>query len=581
MASPADPAEIEEAPLLRPSSPSPSTLGPASSQSSVRGLRIDPTRRRQAQIQRALSFISSIISSICAGSIAVFSLYGHLLQSKLHFSQFEVNAIVSAMNICLYIPVPIIGYVCDRVGPTPLTAVSILLLGGGYGLAAAIYHKGELASSAGARSNHALVPFMVLAFGFIGIGTGAMYVSAMTTCAKNFGKGKYRGLMLVAPMVAFGLSGIIVSQLASRVLYDELPDGSRGDINVFHFFVVLAVLFVIVGTFGIFALKVVDEDELIDEAVDELERSGFLSGSEIFRRRANRTYGTIDGSVDPNGAGTVDPAMEDDSEEDRKAKLKKAWLLNAETRRFLGDHTMWSFALGFFLIIGSGESFINNLGTIIGTLGSPFATEQTTSAATHVSVVAGAGTAARLITGILSDLVSPSPQTHTVQTGVANGPTQMQRWFSVSRVPMFIFVSLLISVGTAVLASGFVQDHQERFWIVSSCVGAGYGAVFSLMPIIVTMIWGVENFGTNFGVFAALPALSSTMWNLIYSAEYQAGARNSPSLTDGSDDDVFCYGRQCYTGTFWAMTACIWVGCLFIAWAWKGRDGWSRRGIVV
>jgi hypothetical protein len=113
-------------------------------------------------------------------------------------------------------------------------------------------------------------------------------------------------------------------------------------------------------------------------------------------------------------------------------------------------------------------------------------------------------------------------------------------------------------------------------------IGAGYGAVFSLTPIVINMIWGVENFGTNFGIVAVAPAIGSVIWGLIYSAVYQAGAHNSASLGDDETaGDVFCYGKQCYASTFWAMTASIWVGTLLILWAWKGEKGWSSRGIII
>lgn len=465
---------------------------------------------------------------------------------------------------------------CDRVGPSPLSLLSVLLLGGGYSLAAGLYHKGE-----GIRNNHGLVPLMVLAFILIGVGTSSMYLSAITTCAKNFGQSKYRGLMLVAPIASFGLGGMVISQIGSRLLYEREADGSKGDVNVFHFFLFLAVLLGAVGILGTFALRIVDEDELIEEAVEELERSGLLEGSEIFHRgRLGRSYGTIDDiddTVDNLGdETTLDAAANDDG----NAQFKKAWLLNAETRRFLADNTMWWFALGFWLIIGPGEAFLNNFGTVIGTLQSPGSNE-ITSAATHVSIIAVTSTVARLVTGSLSDILSPSPQSPHPQTGIPSSVPSLRRKLSVSRVTLIVTAGLLLSVGTFVLASGFVQGHPERFWVVTGFIGSGYGACFSLMPIITTVIWGIENFGTNFGIIAIFPAIGSTMWGLIYSSVYQYAASNSPSTADGADADVLCHGKLCYSSTFWAMTVSIWIGCVMVLFAWKGPYGWTKRGIVI
>ncbi|XDG03019.1 hypothetical protein ABKA04_002634 [Annulohypoxylon sp. FPYF3050] len=575
MATPSN-SDQSSAPLLR--SASSSTLA-STSQTSISDDASIAKIRRKTRAVRALAFVTSIVAALCAGSITVFSLYGHLFQSRLHYTQFQINGIASAMSISMYIPVPMIGYMCDRVGPGPLSLLSSILLGGGYGLASGLYRKGLAEVSDGSKSGRATFPPMVLAFVAIGVGTSCMYIGAITTCAKNFGKGKYRGLMLVAPIASFGLGGMVLSQIGSRILYETQPGGGRGDVNVFHFFLFLCIILSVLGVIGTFSLRVVDEDDLIDEAVEELERSGLLEGSAVFRRRADRDYGTID-AIDDD-AGVMDPARDDD-EEDDNAKLKKTWLLNAETRRFLTDHTMWWFAVGFWLIIGPGESFINNLGTVIGTLYSPNTKSNETTAATHVSIMAAVSTVARLIAASLSDLLSPSPHTQHVQTGFPTTLPELRQKLSVSRVVLFVAAALILSLGTLVLASGVVQEHGERFWIVSSSIGAGYGAVFSLTPIIITMIWGVENFGTNFGIVALTPALGSTMWGLIYSAVYQAGAKVSPSLTGTSDDDdVFCFGKQCYSSTFWAMTVCIWIGTLMILWAWKGRDGWAKRGIVI
>ncbi|CAK7241566.1 MAG: hypothetical protein STHCBS139747_003029 [Sporothrix thermara] len=703
-------------------------------------------RRNQAasaaslRAARAIAFVSAIISALCAGSVAVFSLYGHIFQERLRYSQFQVNGVAIAASISCYLPVPLMGYVCDRVGPAPLSLLSSILFGGGYGLAAVLYKRAATEATAGASAagpTTRAYTLMIIAFVSIGAATCAMYLGAVATCAKNFGRGRHRGLALAAPIAAFGLSGMWQSQFGSRVLYERLPplpeDGPeapprRGDVNVSAFFLFLAILLSVVGLLGTFTLRVVDEDKLIDSAVDQLERSGLLDGSALFtpstsgptsfagfEDTASRSthfgpgvtggsghgsvsgsYGTM-GRVNPfyaahsedededdetavdetsrmlrgrphphphrnisgrsgrsgadshssgHGGGggdeehdalasrLLDPSKDDDDEDEEEdaleaqnARIKKTWVLNAETHRFLTDHTMWLFALGFFFMIGPGEAFINNLGTVIKTLYPPStnfaAGGGTTSAATHVSIVGMTSTIARLLTGSLTDLLAPRPRTQHLQVAGdapasqrsanpdndndadddeandesqyghgANGSQQgatvgdrIQSWFSVSRVAFLLAFALCLSAGLAVLASGAVQDHGERFWIVSGLIGAGYGAVFSLTPIIITVIWGVENFGTNWGIVAMFPALGATFWGLIYSAVYQAGVTAPPDGDDGAAtpavEDNLCYGTQCYAPTFWAMAGSVWVACVLVLLAWKGRNGWSQRGIII
>jgi hypothetical protein len=384
-------------------------------------------------------------------------------------------------------------------------------------------------------------------------------------------------LMLVAPITSIGLGGIVLSQIGDHVFSDRRPDGLKGDVNVTHFFIFLSITLSISALIGAFCLRVVDEEEMIEEAVEELERSGLLEGSALFRALSRRSYGATGNIEDPDDAGMLEPAKDDGD----LAKVAKTMLLNAETRRFLTDPTMWCFAFAFFLIVGPGESFINNLGTVLGSLRSPGQAELGTSAATHVSIFAATNTAARILAGSLSDIFSPDPQTTHPQAGDISVRASSRRKTSISRVTIQIIGGIFLSLGTLVVASGILQGHATHFWTVSGLMGAGYGVTFSLSPIIVTMIWGVENFGTNWGIVAMFPAIGSTMWGLIYAGLYQAGARASRSLSDGIDDDVFCYGVQCYSVTFWAMTVSIWLGCVLSFWAWKSRNGWAARGVVI
>ncbi|KAK3946270.1 putative mfs monocarboxylic acid transporter protein [Diplogelasinospora grovesii] len=579
----------EAAPLLQSSQSedTASTLGPASSSASLRSLsprRPDSSRRSRATAAAAaarnLSFASAVVSALCAGSVAVFSLYGHIFQERLHYTQFQVNGVAIAASIACYIPVPFLGYLCDRVGPAPLSLLSAVFFGGGYGLAAGLYKRA--ATSLQTVQQHpgrwAYVA-MIFAFVCIGVGTSSMYLSAVATCAKNFGRGKHRGLALAVPIAAYGLSGMWVSQVGSRVFYEKtLPDGgTRGDVDVFRFFLFLAILLVVVGVLGAFGLRIVDESDLIEDAVEELERSGILDSSALLTPgRTERGYGAIDQIERRN-------PFEDAEGDEGEERARKTWVLNAETQRFLTDHTMWCFALGFLFMIGPGEAFINNLGTVIKTLYPPELRHvgRPTSAATHVSIVGITSTVVRLLTGSLTDLLAPSPQAQHIQltSSTASLQRQQQKRFTLSRVTFLLFFAFLLSLGLAVLASGAIQDHGDRFWIVSGLIGSGYGAVFSLTPIIITVIWGVENFATNWGIVAMFPALGATMWGLIYSAVYQSGANRSA----GSDNqqDNLCYGSQCYASTFWAMAASVWVACALVLWAWKGKNGWVQRGIVV
>src|SRR5207237_1091287 len=127
-----------------------------------------------------------------------------------------------------------------------------------------------------------------------------------------------------------------------------------GDVDVFKYFLLLAGCLFAVGLIGSVGLKVIGEDELIDEAVDELEASGLLEESEFFRSRT-QGYGTMGESLSDEELEEHLRERDGETEEERKKK----WLLNAETSRFLKDRTMWFLAAGFLLVTGPGEAFIN------------------------------------------------------------------------------------------------------------------------------------------------------------------------------------------------------------------------------
>ncbi|OJD15228.1 hypothetical protein AJ78_04488 [Emergomyces pasteurianus Ep9510] len=546
---------------------------------------------------RILSFIWGVGSALCAGSITAFSLYGPLLQTRLHYSQFRVNAVAVAAAVSMYLPVAFFGYLCDRYTPGPISLISALLFGPGYLLAAFTYKSGPPVDAGGTGW-----PFAVMILSFIGVGAGTccMYLAAVTTCAKNFGRGKHKGIMLALPIAAFGLSGMWQSQVGTLLLYERGPGGHKGDVDVFKYFLFLGILLTAVGVGGTFALRIVDEEELINEAVEELERSGIIDESDFFRSReevraaissASGSYGTMDGGAAEAGA---DSPFDDDSESltlsqeewrdhQKEDRRKKNWLLNQETRLFLKDRTMWWLAVGFFLITGPGEAYINNVGTIIPTLTPPsFPPNLPPPAgrpATHVTSIALTSTLARLLTGYLSDLFAPSP-THShlqpfppsLTTQQPQPPPSFIHRITLSRLTFLLPSALLLSLGFLFLASPAPLSAPQSFHLTTALVGLGYGASFALVPIIISVVWGVENFGTNWGVVAMFPAAGAAVWGAVYSAGYEAASRTS------GDGNQQCVGWGCYG--FWALgcTASVWVAIGLWAVAWRG---WRRRGVVV
>lgn len=440
-----------------------------------------------------------------------------------------------------------------------------MLSGAGYLIAALAY------------KNHWSYGFMVLGFVLAGVAASAMYLSAVTCCVKNFGKGSSKGLTLALPIAAMGLSGMWLSQFASLALKDRSPGSRPGDIDVFRYFCFLAAILFTGGIVGGFLLRVVDEEELIDEAVEDLATSGILDDNPFFRARSRVNSRRNSHNDLRNGYGTMLPDQ-DESELDMPAK--KRMLLGEETHLFLSDKTMWFLLIGFFFITGPGEAYINNVGTLLGTLSPPAHTLfSSTSPATHVSIIAIASTFSRIASGSLCDFLAPTPLAQNMSSSFGALSTTPSR--GISRVTFLLLSSTITLLAQVLTASGIFSNHAEDFWVVSALLGLGYGATFSLTPMIISVVWGIENFGTNWGIVAVAPAGAATVWGLVYSAVYQAGVdvSRSGAKVDGSGEAGLCHGVGCYQATFWAMSASTLLACLFWLLAWRGPGGWRRRGI--
>ncbi|KAE8349756.1 major facilitator superfamily domain-containing protein [Aspergillus coremiiformis] len=548
---------------------------------------VERDRRRLAkEVVRICSFAWGVVTCLGAGSITAFSLYGPLFLTRLHYTQLRVNTVSIAAGVSMYLPVSVFGYLCDRYTPSPLALLSGTIFGAGYLLAAIVYKNGPPPDAGGDGS-----PFwmMVVAFVCVGTATSCMYLAAITTCAKNFGRGKHKGIMLAIPIAAFGLSGMWQSQVGTYLLYERLEDGSRGDVDIFRYFIFLAALLFGIGVIGTFGLRIVEEDEekYIDEAVEELERSGLLEESQFFRpiSEVRAAYGTFSQSGD-NGDDEERTLALTQAEEEQEAKereeeerRKKDWLLNWETKVFLKDHTMWWLALGFFLVTGPGEAYINNLGTVVGALtpesNPPNAPSPAGKPSTHVTTIALTSTIARLLTGSLSDYFAP-PATHLFpgnpDPARPSSPSAFKR-LTLSRLSFLLPSALLLSFGYLLLASPLPLQHPELSHVTTGLIGFGYGSAFSLCPIIISVVWGVENFGTNWGIVAMFPAAGAALWGIIYSRCYQDAADGGDGSADGQ-----CHGWKCFG--FWALGCTLSVWVAIAAWFTCWRS-WKRRGVSV
>jgi hypothetical protein len=188
------------------------------------------------------------------------------------------------------------------------------------------------------------------------------------------------------------------------------------------------------------------------------------------------------------------------------------------------------------------------MGTLIQTLG-----PSSVDPATQVSLIALTSTLARLLAGSLSDYLAPA-----------------HRPLICSRIPLLLFFSLLMSCGLFLVSTGAIHAHPTLFWLVSTSVGAGYGAVFCLAPTVVSVVWGTKNFGTNWGIVTMTPAVGAVVYGCLFAAEFDGGTK------DGSGH---CEGPACARWSFAEMAGSVLVAV--VGWILVWRTVWRRRGVVV
>lgn len=103
-----------------------------------------------------------------------------------------------------------------------------------------------------------------------------------------------------------------------------------------------------------------------------------------------------------------------------------------------------------------------------------------------MSIIALTSTLARLIAGSLSDYLAPTTPVAPPPPNVAE-PGFLGCWKrylggkpTVSRMWLLIGSAGIMCAAQMFVAAGGVDQAGERFWWVSSAMGAGYGAVFTL-----------------------------------------------------------------------------------------------------
>jgi MFS family permease len=106
----------------------------------------------------------------------------------------------------------------------------------------------------------------------------------------------------------------------------------------------------------------------------------------------------------------------------------------------------------------------------------------------HICILALSSTISRLVAGLLSDYISSPNRTHPR-----------------SRLDLLIPLCFLHVAAFFVISYAPVDWLREWFSLASVLVGISYGGIFTLAPTIVSVVWGIGDFGRHWGILTFTP----------------------------------------------------------------------------
>ncbi|KZT26282.1 MFS general substrate transporter [Neolentinus lepideus HHB14362 ss-1] len=483
--------------------------------------------------QLGLVCLSIAGNALCAGGIFTFPLISPALATHLKLTQPQLTTIVLAGMVGQYPFAAIVGKCIDKYGPWACSLIASILFSSSFGsFSLEIAKTADDVLQPSASSFQRLTVFFFMA----GLGTVFSYFSALFAASKNFPD--YIGVASGATMALFGLSPLFLSVIASTFFTN--PDAG---LQVSSYLMCLAVLVGLVNLCGAVILRsskksVQDREESGAETSQQVqdveepdERAPLLPGK--------APTATIDVSTVDEGATVVD---------------------------LLKNRHFWVLVMITLLVCGACEMIMSNTGSIVLSLPQSSnpgmkvtsfqrsGTDVATSA--QVRLLSLANTISRLFFGPLADYISP------VASYLPSGERAFPRQHFISRVAFLSLSSMLLAI--TLFSVQLNVRTQADLWLLSVGTGMTYGTTFTVLPSIISSIWGLSNMARNFGILSYAPFIGTPLFSYLYAFV----------ATSHAPDNGICQGASCWRFTFWVATGASIVafcGSLYLWREWKGR----------
>ncbi|CAO1620323.1 unnamed protein product [Parajaminaea phylloscopi] len=499
----------------------------------------------------ALTLISIAVTSLTAGSIFCFPLFGPTLTRDLGLNLTQTNTLWGGAVLGEYLTAAIWGALGDRYGPRLLSVSAGILFLVGYQLMSRAdtiaLHVQPLQSGIDAGETHrsmATGSFYVTLAAFTGIGSGvaASYFAAVTASTRILRS--HPGIAIAGPLTLFSLSSLFLTSLGTRFF----SDARTGDLDASAFLSFLGWLLGATNLLSSFFIQ--------------------LPVATTHRRKPDRDS-QHSGEVDER-TSLFESQVEDGEGDDNEGRsIVEATTLSGlpesqSTFAFLSTPAVWSLGLLMVAGVGASEMVLSSVGNMVvalmGSLSRSMPASQDPAAqayamtmsphvgpialeirASQVKLLAAANTLSRLASGLLSDWLAPKASS-------PGGTSEPRRRIQVSRLALLFFAIALLSVAFAWAAFGLeTVDGLPAF---SVAVGVGYGLIFTLVPAITLSAFGGAHFGRNWGILSYCCAAGSLAYSLLYALVSDAVADRQKDGRQSGSGATCTGGPQCFQPSF-------------------------------
>ncbi|WVF66511.1 hypothetical protein IAT40_001251 [Kwoniella sp. CBS 6097] len=521
-------------------------------------------------LQIGLTCFSISISALQANGVYCWGTYGPVVAKMLELDGTQAQTIVVGGILGVYLCAAPLGALTDKYGPRSGSFVSACLGLIGYQAFALVL-----------RTANPDTPYVHLwltaGYFLVGAATVGSYFACLTCSSLSFPS--HPTLSLSLPLSMIGLSALVLSSFSSLRVF-QAPHST--DLDPAKFILFLGILSPCVNIFGSLFMKVIPQPELFGEIklpIDGRERiSDLESGAE----------GNIDGEDEDEGddvdVGEMSESIGQLLRLDERTPMliggiEAAWEEveameqgkdNWGVKELLQDYQgFWVFGILLALVIGPGEMVVASIGSIITSLLPPtslhlpsFLSIASTDNPLalrnkHVFLFSIFSTLSRLVTGVLADYLAPPLQAkpNPAHRHDPTAPSHLfvrKRQVRLSRSAFAALCAVVLGGVFAWCAGMLGNDGQgeKGLSVLSGGVGAMYGAIFTLIPAIVSHHFGPTNFGLAWGMVSYFAALGSVVYSYLYAyLSVPTNSNDHGHNTPGRGSET-CYGPQCFRLTF-------------------------------